>query len=92
MRRVITAAVALGLLNALTAGVTVGVARSWRDDVGWFAYAPLNPGAAPPTSGFPWEYVLLPIMLVALNAGLAAVALRRGWLTRGGPSSAAPHR
>ncbi|MGI8536640.1 MAG: hypothetical protein ACR2K2_09100 [Mycobacteriales bacterium] len=82
MSRAVLLAVGLGLVDALVAVlVVVLVSKVNADQVGWFAYAPLNDTAVP-ARPFPWEFVLLPVSLVAVNVGLAVVAVRQRWFAR----------
>lgn len=83
MKRLVIVGLLLGLLNGVTAAAALYAV--WRSagpqDFGWFAYAPLNEGATIDYYyGFPWEYVVVPAVLVALNAVLLPVAVRRDWL------------
>ena len=74
-------ALLLGVLNGVAAvGAFYAVYGARPDDVGWFAYAPLNETAALDWYGFPWEYVAVPAVLVVLNAAFLPLAVRRGWL------------
>lgn len=83
MKRVAVLGLLLGLANGLAAtAVVFVVSTSVPKNVGWFAYAPLNETVAYDAYGFPWEYVVLPVVLVALNALLLPLAVRRGWLQR----------
>lgn len=71
----------LGLVNGLAAaGALYAVCKSALKDFGWFAYAPLNENVEYDYDGFPWEYVIVPAVLVALNALLLPLVVRRGWL------------
>ena len=83
MKRLAVVGLLLGLLNgAAAAAALYGVRRAAPNEFGWFAYAPLNESVAYDSYGFPWEYVVIPSVLVALNALLLPLAVRRGWLNR----------
>ena len=51
-------------------------------EFGWFAYAPLNETVVYDSFGVPWEYVVVPAVLLILNALLLPLAVRHGWLHR----------
>ena len=71
----------LGLVNAVAAaGALLAVYGTAPRDVGWFAYAPLNENVAYDYYGFPWEYVVVPVDLITLNALLVPLVVRRRWL------------
>ena len=81
MKRLVVVGLLLGLVNGVAAaGVLYGVYKSAPKDFGWFAYAPLNENVEYDYYGFPWEYVIVPAVLVALNALLLPLVVRRGWL------------
>jgi hypothetical protein len=81
MRRLVVAAALVGVVNGLIAALSVYLLRQARgDDFGWFAYAPLNDSLVPPSSPTPWELLLVPVILVALDVALVLVAARRRWL------------
>ena len=73
----ITAALLLGLLNAVVAVVCLSlVDLATPDSFGWFAYAPLNEVVVEDPR-FPWEYVALPLALLVTNAVAVTALLRR---------------
>ena len=81
MKRLVLVGVLFGVLNGLAAAVSLHVVyRTAPDQFGWFAYAPLQENVVYDSYGFPWEYVVVPAVLVALNALLLPLAARRGWL------------
>ena len=81
MKRLVAVGLLVGLVNALAAaGALYGVHKSVPKDFGWFAYAPLNENVAYDYYGFPWEYVVVPAVLLALNALLLPLVVRRGLL------------
>jgi hypothetical protein len=83
VKRLVVVGLLLGLLNGATAAATLYTVykTATPQDFGWFAYAPLNENAQYDYYyGFPWEYVLVPAVLVALNTLLLPLAVRRGWL------------
>ena len=51
-------------------------------EFGCFAYASLDETVVHDSYGFPWEYVVVPAVLLILNALLLLLATRRGWLHR----------
>lgn len=82
MKRLVTVGVLLGLLNGMAAAAALyAVYKAGPKDFGWFAYAPVGENVAYDYYGFPWEYVVLPVVLVVLNAVLLPIASSRGWLT-----------
>lgn len=83
MKRLPFVALLFGLLNgAAAAAALYGVRRAVPNEFGWFAYAPLNESLVYDSHGFPWEYVVIPSVLLALNALLLPLAVRRKWLNR----------
>ncbi len=67
----------LGVLNAVVAVVALSlVDLATPDTFGWFAYAPLN-DVVVEDPRFPWEYVVLPLVLVVTNALAVPLLLRR---------------
>ena len=83
MKRLAVVGLLFGLLNgAAAAAALFVVSRTAPDQFGWFAYAPLDESVVDDSYGFPWEYVVIPVVLVLLNALLVPLAVRRGWLTR----------
>ena len=84
VKRLVLVGLLFGLLNAAAAvaalyGVGGGAVPS---EFGWFAYAPLNETVVYDSYGFPWEYVVVPAVLLILNALLLPLAVRRRWLHR----------
>ena len=79
MKRLVLLGLLFGLVNALAAAAALYAVGSPVDGA-WFAYAPLNEDGAYDYYYFPWEYVVVPAVLVALNALLLPLAARRGWL------------
>ena len=78
MPRPLTAALLLGVLNAVVAVVALSlVDLATPDTFGWFAYAPLDEVVVEDPR-FPWEYVVLPVALVVTNAVAVTALLRRG--------------
>ncbi len=72
-----TAAVLLGILNALVAVVALALVEvATPDEFGWFAYAPLGQVVVRDPR-FPWRYVAVPAALLALNAVAVPICLRR---------------
>lgn len=81
VRRLVIVGLLLGLANGVAAaGALYAVHKSAPKDFGWFAYAPLNENVEYDYYGFPWEYVVVPTVLVLLNALLLPLLVRRGWL------------
>ena len=87
MKRYVVAAGALGILNAFAVLLVLALIReveqahggmqfSDTSSYGWFSYTPLTSDMQPP-SRFPWEYVLPPPVVAALNAALAALWFRK---------------
>ena len=83
MKRLVLVGLLFGLLNAAAAvSVLHGIGGAVPSEFGWFAYAPLNETVVYDFYGFPWEYVVVPAVLLILNALLLPLAVRRGWLHR----------
>ena len=83
VKRLVLVGVLFGLLNAAAAVAALyGVGGAVPSEFGWFAYAPLNETVVYVSYGFPWEYVVVPAVLLILNALLLPLAVRRGWLHR----------
>lgn len=81
MKRLVVVGLLLGLVNGMAAAAALyTIYKSAPKDFGWFAYAPLNENAEYDYSGFPWEYVVVPAVLLVLNALLLPLVVRRGWL------------
>jgi hypothetical protein len=81
MRRLVLVGLLFGLLNgAAAAAALYGVHTAMPNEFGFFAYAPLNESVVYDSYGFPWKYVAIPAVLLALNALLLPLAVRRGWL------------
>ena len=81
MKRLVAVGLLLGFVNGLAAaGALYAVYKSAPKDFGWFAYAPLNENVEYDYYGFPWEYVVMPAVLLVLNALLLPLVVRRGWL------------
>ena len=73
----ITAALLLGLLNAVVAVVCLSlVDLATPDSFGWFAYAPLD-DVVVQDPRFPWHYVAVPAALLVTNVLAVPVVLRR---------------
>ncbi len=81
----------LGVANALAATATLYGLYKFAPEVatfGYFGSAPFGADVAYDSSfeiaydRFPWEYVAVPAVLVALNMGFLPLAFRRGWLRR----------
>lgn len=90
MQRPLIAALLLGVLNAVVAVVLlVLVDAATPDDFGWFAYAPLHDGVVLRDPRFPWHYVVVPLVLVAINALVVPLYLRRA-LRRDGAARPSP--
>lgn len=98
MKRYVIAAAGLGVLNAAAVLLVLllvreveqaqsGVVFGDTNSYGWFSYTPLTSDIEPP-GRFPWDVVLPPVVLAALNAGLAVLWLRRSAITPN--SGAAP--
>lgn len=67
MRRTLLAGLLLGLLNAVVAvAVLVLVELLTPDELGWFAYAPLDEVVVRDPR-FPWQYVAVPLALVVTD-------------------------
>ena len=83
VKRLVLVGLLFGLLNAAAAVAALfGVGGAVASEFGWFAYAPLNETVVYDSYGFPWEYVVVPTVLLILNALLLPLAVRRGWLHR----------
>ena len=83
VKRLVLVGVLFGLLNAAAAVAALyGVGGAVPSEFGWFAYAPLNETVVYDSYGFPWKYVVVPAVLLTLNALLLPLAVRRGWLHR----------
>lgn len=77
MPRPWTAALLLGVLNAVVAVLTLAlVAAATPDDVGWFAYAPMDEVVVQDPR-FPWHYVAVPLALLVTNALAVPACFRR---------------
>lgn len=91
MKRLVLLGALLGLLNGLAAVAALhAVERAAPDELGWFAYAPLQEELVHSSYGFPWEYAVVPAVLVALNALLVPWWLRRSGGIRPTPPPPAP--
>lgn len=79
MRRPLTAALLLGVLNAVVAVVVLAVVDLATPDTGWFAYAPLDDPdvVVVEDTRFPWAYVAVPLALVVTDAVAVTALLRR---------------
>ena len=97
MKRYVVAAAALGVLNAVTVFLVLALVRAVEQQqgslvfgdtssYGWFSYTPLTEDV-PPSRRFPWDYVLPPLVLAALNATLAALWF---WRSAVNPCAALP--
>jgi heme/copper-type cytochrome/quinol oxidase subunit 1 len=83
MRQLVFVGLLFGLVNAVAAAAALfAVNGAAPGEFGWFAYAPLTENVAYDYYGFPWEYVVVPAVLLALNALLLPLFVRRGWLRR----------
>ncbi len=100
MKRYVIAAACLGVLNAVAVLLVLVLVREVEqaqgsvvfDDAnsyGWFSYTPLTSDIEPP-GRFPWDFVLPPVVLAALNAGLAMLWIRRSSLSSGAAPPPAP--
>lgn len=77
MRRTLLAGLLLGLLNAVVAvAVLVLVELLTPDQFGWFAYAPLDEVVVRDPR-FPWQYVAVPLALVATDLVALPAFVRR---------------
>lgn len=80
MKRLVLFGVLFGLVNGLAAAAALcAVDAAVPDELSWFAYAPVNENVVQDRYGFPWEYVVVPAVLLALNALLLPPAIRRAW-------------
>ena len=83
VKRLVLVGLLFGLLHAAAAVAALyGVGGAVPSGFGWFAYAPLNETVVYDSYGFPWEYVVVPAVLLILNALVLPLAVRRGWLHR----------
>lgn len=83
MKRLVLVGVLFGLVNGAAAAAALYAVRSAApNEFGWFAYAPLTENVVYDYYGFPWEYVVVPVVLLALNALLLPLVVRHGWLHR----------
>lgn len=74
--RPLTAALVLGLVNAVVAVAALALVElATPDEFGWYAYAPLPPVVEDPR--FPWEYVVVPLSLLLANLAVVGAYLRR---------------
>lgn len=82
MKRLVLAGLLLGVINGLAAALSLYFVYRAAPDAafGWFAYAPLNENVVLDYYGFPWQYVVVPAVLVVLNGLLLPLAVRRAWL------------
>ena len=77
MRRTLLAGLLLGLLNAVVAvAVLVLVELLTPDHFGWFAYAPIDEVVVRDPR-FPWQYVAVPLALVATDLVALPAFVRR---------------
>lgn len=73
----------LGLVNGLAAVAALYVVfETAPKSFGWFAYAPVGEAVEYDWYGFPWEFVVVPTVLLVLNALLVPLAVTRGWIER----------
>lgn len=80
-----TAAVALGSMNAVIALLALALVDVARPDhFGWYAYAPLDEVVVKDPR-FPWHYVVVPLALLGVN-----VLAVRAYLARAARGEA-PH-
>lgn len=84
MNRLVFAGLLLGTVNGVAAALALYLVYRTAPDAafGWFAYAPLNENVVYDYYGFPWQYVVVPTVLVVLNGLLLPPAVRRGRLCR----------
>ncbi len=76
MTRPLTAALALGALNAAVAVLALVIVElATPDEFGWYAYAPLDEVVRDPR--FPWHYVVVPLSLLVANVLAVTACLRR---------------
>jgi hypothetical protein len=82
VKRLVAVGLLLGLVNGAAAALALLVVSRTAPGPahGWFAYAPLTENVVYDHDGFPWEYVVVPAVLVVLDALLLPLAVRRGWL------------
>lgn len=77
MQRPLTAAVALGLMNAVLAVVALALVEvATPDQFGWYAYAPLDEVVVRDPR-FPWHYVVVPVTLLVADVAVVLVWSRR---------------
>lgn len=82
MKRLVFVGLLLGMVNGLAAALSLYLVSRTAPDAayGWFAYAPLNENVVYDYYGFRWQYVVVPAVLIVLNALLLPLAVRRAWL------------
>ena len=86
--RPLTAALALGLVNAVTAAVALALVEiTTPDRFGWFAYAPLDEVVVDDPR-FPWHYVVVPLSLLIANAVIVGACSGRRRAAVIGPAGA----
>ena len=77
MRRTVIAGLLLGLLNAVVALAVLALVEALTpDEFGWYAYAPLDEVLVRDPR-FPWQYVAVPLALVATNVVAVPASVRR---------------
>ena len=77
MKRPLTAALVLGLMNAATAVVVLALVEvATPDEFGWYAYAQLDEVVVKDPR-FPWHYVVVPLSLLAANVVVVRACLSR---------------
>lgn len=77
MQRPLTAAVALGLMNAVLAVVALALVEVVTpDQFGWYAYAPLDEVVVRDPR-FPWHYVVVPLTLLVADVAVVLAWSRR---------------
>ncbi len=77
MKRPLTAALVLGLMNAAIAVVALALVEvATPDEFGWYAYAPLDEVVLKDPR-FPWHYVVVPLSLLVANVAVVRAYLGR---------------
>lgn len=77
MQRSLTAALVLGLMNAVVAVVALALVEvATPDNFGWFAYAPVDEVVVKDPR-FPWHYVAVPLSLLIANVVVVRAYLGR---------------
>jgi hypothetical protein len=77
MQRPLTAALVLGLIDAVIAVVALALVEvATPDEFGWYAYAPLDEVVVTDPR-FPWHYVVVPLSLLVVNVVVVRAYLGR---------------